>query len=162
MLFPLRQIGSTFSSAISKTLAAQSPTSGTRRRYCVSLATKDNWWARAKLNNFFGDRGIMTNTDLLRHVGESVKSLVLGSGSLRERLAKAAPEFSVALVEPDGWPKELLHRARDINSDLTTGGTFNETIDRMTESAVRDAGERLLRLFVDVEIAIREELRKDS
>jgi hypothetical protein len=43
----------------------------------------------------------MIDSDLLRHVSDGLKLLVMADGTIKERLTAAFQEFSVALLQPD-------------------------------------------------------------
>lgn len=104
----------------------------------------------------------MIDWDLLRHVWDGAKLLALGDDTLKRRLIDAAHEFSVALVQPDHWPEDLLQRAQELDSELTANGDYRSTIEAMPEAATRDIAERLFDLAIDVEVAVRLDMRKST
>jgi len=101
----------------------------------------------------------MIDSDLLRHVSDGLKLLVMADGTIKERLTAAFQEFSVALLQPDGWPDHLLERAQKLDNELTANRTYGAAIAAMSESAARDMAERVCDLAVDVEVAVRIDMR---
>jgi len=85
----------------------------------------------------------------LEHVWQAVEILVGLDEPLKARLEKAAAEFSVALIQTDEWPEDLLPNAIALDAKL-------KNIPPMTVEMARSAAKGLVDLSVEVQIAIRE------
>ncbi len=89
--------------------------------------------------------------DGLDHVWKAVQFLVGMDAPLKERLARAAGEFHVSLLQPDEWPKESLSTAKEISGRLTQ-------LDVLDRAKAQQLAEDLLSLAVDVQVAYRQDM----
>lgn len=71
--------------------------------------------------------------------------LLEGPGDDRERLSRAAREFSIALASRHDWPFEMQATAGAIRSLLISRGRVTDTIAAMDETTLRDVSDRLWR-----------------
>ncbi len=85
--------------------------------------------------------------DGLIHVWRAAEILVKRDAGLKERLKEAMAEFSVSLIQPGEWPKDLLIKAHKLQDQLSR-------IDQMDTLAAETAAKDLLSLAADVELAL--------
>jgi len=102
------------------------------------------------------------DSDLLRHVRNACKILLLHTASLDHRLSAAAHEFSVSLIEPGRWPQELLETAHALDNDLRANGDYTSTVVSLSDEDVRSLCERLLDLAIDVQVAVKLDMREKA
>lgn len=109
----------------------------------------------------------MLDTDLLRHVPDALRQAFVNEGTLQERLAGAICETFVPLCQPDRIPVDLLERLQGLEAELHRHGenlgtvALSETIMAMSPELARDFAEKFLDVALDVECAIRKELKRN-
>ena len=86
----------------------------------------------------------------LDHLGHAVQILVGRNAMLNQRLYEAAREFSLALERPEGWPRDLLKKARSVEKRLTTDGPIATTINGMDVSVAREIAQEMYTLAMAV------------
>ena len=102
----------------------------------------------------------MVDPELLRYISSAAEELACRDGPLRERLAAAARKLDAALPRRDRWPGPLLQRAQQIQSELSSAGSFEATVHTMEQVVAERLAERILHLYADLQVAACEARRK--